>query len=148
MIEAGQFRDDLDCRLAVLTIGTAPLRSHREDIPALTAFYLREAAGAMSASTLDSAAYRIDERAMRLLCEYDYPGNIRALRNLIYELTSYINEGEAVSEELVQMTLAKLKNENGPTTSNYSGRTELSVDDISVMRTVPESLWGSITQPG
>src|SRR5262249_6349375 len=82
MIEASQFREDLYCRLAVLTIGTMPLRSHREDIPALVAFYLREAAGAMSTVALHSVAYSIDERAMKLLCEYDYPGNIRALRNL------------------------------------------------------------------
>jgi DNA-binding NtrC family response regulator len=68
---------------------------HREDIPALVTFYLREA-GAMSGSAVHSAAYSIGERAMELLCEYDYPGNIRALRNLVYELTSYINEGEAI----------------------------------------------------
>ncbi|HXQ32740.1 MAG TPA: sigma-54 factor interaction domain-containing protein, partial [Anaerolineales bacterium] len=48
MIEAGQFREDLYCRLAVLTIETAPLRNHREDIPALIAFYLREATEAIS----------------------------------------------------------------------------------------------------
>jgi DNA-binding NtrC family response regulator len=29
---------------------------------------------------------------VRLLCEVEYPGNIRALRNLIFELTSYVNE--------------------------------------------------------
>ncbi len=149
MIETGQFREDLYCRLAVLTIETAPLRSHREDIPALVAFYLREAAGAMSGSTVDSAAYSIDERAMRLLCEYDYPGNIRALRNLIYELTSYVNEGEAITEELVQFTLAKLTNRNelAPTTSS-SGRTDLCVDDVSVTRPVAESLLASVAQPG
>src|SRR5919206_1135938 len=112
MIQAGQFREDLYTRLAVLRIETAPLRSHREDIPALVAFYLQEAAGAMSASELNPIAYSIDESAMKLLCEYDYPGNIRALRNLIYELTSYVNEGEAITEELVQFALAKLNNRN------------------------------------
>jgi transcriptional regulator with PAS, ATPase and Fis domain len=149
MIEAGQFREDLYTRLGVLRIETAPLRSHREDIPALVAFYLQEAAGAMSESGLHSAAYSIDEGAMKLLCEYDYPGNIRALRNLIYELTSYINEGEAITEELVDFTLAKLNNRNelSPTSSG-SDRRELYVDDVSVVRTVPESLLVSIAQPG
>lgn len=149
MIEAGQFRDDLYMRLAVLRIGTAPLRSHREDIPALVAFYLQEAAGAMSASVLNPVAFSIDESAMRLLCEYDYPGNIRALRNLIYELTSYINEGEAITEELVQLTLAKLNNQNeiAPTISG-SGRNNVAMGDASVVRTVPESLLASIAQPG
>lgn len=149
MIEAGQFREDLYCRLAVLTIGTAPLRSHREDIPALIAFYLQEAARAMSALTLESAAYNIEERAMNLLCEYDYPGNIRALRNLIYQLTSYIDDGEAITEELVQMTLAKLNNWNEfASTNTGSGRTGLSGDGLSVGRPVPESLLASVAQPG
>lgn len=149
MIEAGHFRDDLYMRLAVLRIETAPLRSHREDIPALVGFYLREAAGAMSASGADSAAYGIDEPAMKLLCEYDYPGNIRALRNLIYELTSYINEGEAITEELVQFTLAKLNNRNELTPiSSASGRRQLYVDNVDDVRLASESLLASIAQPG
>jgi len=149
MIQASQFREDLYTRLAVLRIETAPLRSHREDIPALVAFYLQEAAEAMSAPELNPIAYSIDESGMKLLCEYDYPGNIRALRNLIYELTSYVNEDEAITEELVQFTLAKLNNRNEfAETGGGSGRKELSVDDVSVVRTVPKSLLASIAQPG
>lgn len=110
MIEAGHFREDLYCRLAVLTIETAPLRTHREDIPALITFYLREAAEAVSTSDYDCGTYRIDERAAALLYEYDYPGNIRAIRNLIYELTSYINVGDTITEDLVLFTLAKASN--------------------------------------
>ncbi|HXQ73406.1 MAG TPA: sigma 54-interacting transcriptional regulator [Pyrinomonadaceae bacterium] len=110
MIEVGLFREDLHCRLAVLTIETAPLRNRREDIPALIAFYLREAAEAISASDRDCGTYRIDERATALLCEYDYPGNIRALRNLIYELTSYINIGDFITEDLVLFALGKANN--------------------------------------
>jgi len=149
MIEAGEFRDDLYMRLAVLRIETAPMRSHREDIPALVAFYLQEAAGVMAGSELSPTAYSIDEGAIKLLSEYDYPGNIRALRNLIYELTSYINEGEVITEELVQFTLAKLNNRNDlASTSSSSSPRDVSVDDVSVVKNIPESLLESIAQPG
>lgn len=108
MIQCREFREDLYCRLAVLTIETAPLRERREDIPAMTALFLREAAGAVAGRAKECETYRIEEEAVALLCAFDYPGNIRALRNLIYELTSYVGENEPISIGLVQFVLAKL----------------------------------------
>jgi transcriptional regulator with PAS, ATPase and Fis domain len=107
MIQSGEFREDLHCRLAVLTIETAPLRERREDIPAMIAFYLREAA-AVTNRINQCEPYWIEEDAAALLCQFDYPGNIRALRNLIYQLTSYVDASEPISVELVQFVLAKL----------------------------------------
>ena len=46
---------------------------------------------------------------MKLLCELDYPGNIRALRNLIYELTSFLNDNEPISTNLIQFALDRLR---------------------------------------
>jgi transcriptional regulator with GAF, ATPase, and Fis domain len=103
MVRRGQFRADLYSRLAVLTLAVAPLRERPEDIPALLDFYLREAARAIGRS----APFLLEEGAASLLCAYDYPGNIRTLRNLIYELTSYVEENEPVSFALAAATLAK-----------------------------------------
>src|SRR6185436_9491302 len=122
MIQSREFREDLHCRLAVLTIETAPLRERREDIPAMIAFYLREAA-AVTNRINQCEPYWIEEDAAALLCEFDYPGNIRALRNLIYELTSYVEESEPISIELVQFVLAKLNSRGGnPITSRNATR--------------------------
>jgi len=107
MIEASEFREDLYCRLAVLTVETCPLRQRREDIPAIVARCLYVAAAAAGIGNAKQT-YRIDEEALRLLCESNYPGNIRALRNLVYELTSYVQEGEAISVELVQRLLGHI----------------------------------------
>jgi DNA-binding NtrC family response regulator len=126
MIQSREFREDLHCRLAVLTIETVPLRHRREDIPAMIAFYLREAAAATN-RTNQCEPYWIEEDAAALLCQFDYPGNIRALRNLIYELTSYVKESEPVSIELVQFVLAKLNSDGGnPITSRNGTRQESS----------------------
>lgn len=132
MIEAGHFREDLYCRLAVLTIETAPLRTRREDIPALIAFYLREAAQAISMSDQDSGTYRLDERAAALLYEYDYPGNIRSLRNIIYELTSYVEEGGLISIELVRFVIRKLN------LSNFKGNVQNKWDALDSNRATDE----------
>ena len=113
MIQSGQFRDDLYCRLAVLSIETAPLRERREDIPAMITLYMREAASAVVGQAKQFESYQIDDRAVALLCRCEYPGNIRALRNLIFELTSYVSENEPISIELVQFVLAKMNSREG-----------------------------------
>lgn len=148
MIETGHFREDLYFRLAVLTIETAPLRTRRDDIPALIAFYLREAAGAISASDKENGTYHIDERAAALLYEYDYPGNIRAVRNLIYELTSYVNIGDVITEDLVQFTLAKTSNRKQSISGDNLERQDVSNPIDSSGDTVSYSLLGSIAKPG
>ncbi len=115
MIHKSEFREDLYCRLAVLTVETTPLRDRREDIPAMIALFLREAASEIAGSPMQNGRYCIQEGALTLLSEFDYPGNIRGLRNLIYELTSYVEENEPISIQLVQFALDKLRPAKGIT---------------------------------
>jgi DNA-binding NtrC family response regulator len=112
MIHEGEFREDLYCRLAVLTVETTPLRDRREDIPAMIALFLREAAP-IPGSDEQHCSYRFEEDALSLLYELNYPGNIRALRNLIFQLTSYVDENQPISIQLVQFVLAKLRSREG-----------------------------------
>jgi DNA-binding NtrC family response regulator len=86
----------------------------------MIAFYLREAA-AITNRTNQCAPYWIEEDAAALLSQFDYPGNIRALRNLIYELTSYLKESEPISIELVQFVLAKLNSRGGNPITSRNG---------------------------
>lgn len=123
MIQRREFREDLYCRLAVLTVETTPLRERREDIPAMIALFLRDAADAVDGLAKQCETYRIEEEAVALLCAFDYPGNIRALRNLIYELTSYVGENEPISIELVRFVLARLNSRgNNPVTGTNDKR--------------------------
>ncbi len=68
------FREDLYFRLNVVTLPIPPLRSRREDIPALVQHFVAAAAGdvAISADTLEL-----------FTCGYDWPGNVRELRNAV-----------------------------------------------------------------
>jgi DNA-binding NtrC family response regulator len=109
MVQDGMFREDLYCRLAVLTIEACPLRSRREDIPSMIDRFLSQAANLISESTNRRHEFQIDKEGLALMCEFDYPGNIRSLRNLVFELTSYVGDREWISVELVQSTLARLR---------------------------------------
>ena len=96
---AGTFRQDLFYRLAVLPIAVPPLRERRDDIPALAGCFLEEARreGATRAA-------RFSQEALALLRQYDYPGNVRELRNLAERL-ALTASGETVTDEDVRHVL-------------------------------------------
>jgi DNA-binding NtrC family response regulator len=78
LVETGEFRRDLYYRLNVLHIELPPLRQRRADIPLLVEEFVRG-----TSEEHDLAPVRITSEALTLLVEYDWPGNIRELRNLI-----------------------------------------------------------------
>ncbi|MDR1858144.1 MAG: sigma-54 dependent transcriptional regulator [Treponema sp.] len=77
-IEKGNFREDLYFRLNVVNIDVPPLRDRKDDIPIMAASFLKEFADE-NGKTIGG----IHERAYSRLCAYDWPGNIRELRNCI-----------------------------------------------------------------
>ena len=90
-VERGAFRQDLYYRLNVIELHLPPLRARREDVPLLVDHFLRKHAAA-----LGRAIAGIDADAMAALCDYDYPGNVRELENLI-ERAVTLESGDRVS---------------------------------------------------
>jgi DNA-binding NtrC family response regulator len=77
-VASGRFRQDLFFRLDVVTLHLPPLAERRDDIPLLAYYFLKKMARRM-----DRQVENIDPEAMALLVDYDYPGNVRELENLI-----------------------------------------------------------------
>jgi len=82
LIKTGQFREDLYHRLNVFRIELPPLRKRKEDIPALVEYFLKK-----SADEIKSERKDIEENAMDILNEYNWPGNIRQLENTCRYIT-------------------------------------------------------------
>jgi formate hydrogenlyase transcriptional activator len=78
MVETGKFRSDLYYRLNVFPIRVPALRERPEDIPLLVRHFTRQFARRMN-KDIES----IPSETMSALCEYDWPGNIRELQNVI-----------------------------------------------------------------
>ena len=78
MAEQGGFRPDLLYRLNNLTIKLPPLRERRGDIPMLTTFHLRQLCHHQG---LEQKGFSVE--VLEMLCNYDWPGNIRELFNVI-----------------------------------------------------------------
>ncbi|MEJ2688698.1 MAG: sigma-54 dependent transcriptional regulator [Deltaproteobacteria bacterium] len=75
---AGNFREDLFYRLAVVPLRVPPLRERKEDIPLLVEHFLKKYAEEFDKQVTDLSSY-----AMQVLMNYDYPGNVRELENII-----------------------------------------------------------------
>lgn len=80
-IDKGQFRSDLYHRLNVVPVQAPPLSRLREDVPVMARYFVQRAAEANGLSVRE-----IDESAMAALQGYDWPGNIRQLRNVMEQL--------------------------------------------------------------
>jgi two-component system nitrogen regulation response regulator NtrX len=77
-ISAGRFREDLYYRLAVVPLRMPSLKERREDVPALARYFLRR-----SAENSGMPSRELSADAMAALQAYDWPGNVRQLRNLM-----------------------------------------------------------------
>jgi len=78
MVEAKRFREDLFYRLNVIRMDLPPLRERRADIPLLLDHMFRRLSAAK-----ETKASRVSEEAMEILLNYDYPGNVRELENIL-----------------------------------------------------------------
>ena len=80
-IEKGTFREDLYYRLNVVPIVVPPLRERREDIPVLIRHFMK-----LHAEEQGLRIKELTPEAMHVFQQYEWPGNIRELRNLIERL--------------------------------------------------------------
>ncbi|MBS3751069.1 MAG: sigma-54-dependent Fis family transcriptional regulator [Anaerolineales bacterium] len=78
LIEKGAFREDLYYRLKVLNLEIPPLRKHPTDIPALAGHFIKQNNPQMGLNVEG-----ITPEALKLIKSYEWPGNIRELRNVI-----------------------------------------------------------------
>jgi DNA-binding NtrC family response regulator len=76
LVKEGKFRGDLLYRLNVITIDVPPLYSRKDDIPILVASFLQH-------RMKSKVTKKISPEALAMLAEYDWPGNIRELENVI-----------------------------------------------------------------
>lgn len=120
LIEKGQFRRDLYYRLNVIHIHVPPLRERPEDIPLLAQnmfqkflaqrssknTYGRQGNGGQKnlnndGSSLLNQLPKIDQQALRELCNYSWPGNVRELENLIEKLIIFSDCSMITREDVI-----------------------------------------------
>lgn len=127
-VEAGRFREDLYYRLRVVPLTTAPLRERREDVPVLAAAFLEQlAAEGLPRCTLSGDA-------LRALALYDWPGNVRQLRNVLEQAVI-----EAESPEIGSAMLVDLLAGERVAEALDGGQCETSEDEFAGSLFLPET---------
>jgi two-component system response regulator PilR (NtrC family) len=98
----GRFREDLFYRLAVVPLRVPPLRERKSDVPLLVNHFLKKYSEKMGKDVQEISSY-----AMKVLMEYDYPGNVRELENIIERGVALESSNIILPESLTLSTYKK-----------------------------------------
>ena len=134
-VEQGKFREDLYFRLNVVPLTAPPLRERREDIPALAEHFLN--AYAEENGFLPKA---LSTEARDLLLQYDWPGNIRELKNLVERLSIMVSGDTIYPGDLPTLDGMTIPKQSGTFPDLGAGKTLRQVREAVERHYIAEAL--------
>ena len=109
LLREGRMREDLYHRLTVFTVEVPPLAARREDIPELARAFVVQCA-----DRVKKRVAGISPAAMKSLLEYDYPGNVRELRNIVERAVILAEGSQIEAADLLLSTASRRGAARGP----------------------------------
>jgi DNA-binding NtrC family response regulator len=103
LVRKGEFREELYYRLNVIDLTLPPLRERRSDIPPLIEHFLQ-----IFSAQYDKENLEISAEAHNILCNYDFPGNIRELKNIIERCVA-LTSGNKIEISILPIHLLERK---------------------------------------
>ncbi|MGN0704612.1 MAG: sigma-54-dependent transcriptional regulator [Lentihominibacter sp.] len=103
-MDADLFRSDLFYRISTIVLELPPLRERKEDIPLFIDYFINKYAREMNKENID-----MSENVRNMLINYNYPGNVRELKNIIERLLVLSEHGE-IREEYLPSDIAEGRN--------------------------------------
>ncbi len=93
-VQNGNFREDLFHRISQVEIKVPPLRERKEDIPLLVSTFMNEFC------SRDNKSLTVPDRTMKIFKDYDWPGNVRQLRNIVERAVMLASADKITQKEL------------------------------------------------
>lgn len=121
LVKQGRFREDLFYRLNVIRLPLPPLRTRREDIPALALYFMQRAAEQMNTS-----AKQLHPAALQIMQSFEWRGNVRQLENVCLWLTVMATGDTVMMDDLPPELL-----ENSPIHSQPYQEQHISSQDMT-----------------
>jgi hydrogenase-4 transcriptional activator len=112
-----KFREDLFYRLSVIRIHVPPLRERREEIPHLSTFFLREAS-----ERLGKPGVRLSAETLDLFDAFQWPGNVRQLRNEVQRAVAMALPGGLITPDLLSPVFTAALDRSTDGSSRILGR--------------------------
>ncbi|WP_201548415.1 sigma 54-interacting transcriptional regulator [Psychrobacter fjordensis] len=129
LVKQGKFREDLFYRLNVIRLPLPPLRTRREDIPALATYFMKRAAEQM-----DTAPKQLHPMAVQIMQSFEWRGNVRQLENVCLWLTVMATGDTVMAEDLPPELL-----ENIPSNLEPHLEQDLYSEDTNSQDHIPQS---------
>jgi formate hydrogenlyase transcriptional activator len=129
MVDESQFRADLYYRLHVFPLNVPPLRERREDIPLLVRYFVQK-----HAQRMGRKVEHIPMQALEALTNYDWPGNIRELQNVI-ERSVILSSGPDLHIAMPEI----IGNSTPPASHVRDSNGSLAADRARILRALKES---------
>lgn len=146
-VKEGKFREDLYFRLNVFPIKVPPLRDRKADIPLLLDYFLTQ-----FCQRYKKQLTGFTERALQALFNYDWPGNIRELENMIERGTILGSDGDAMdlchlftSGEIIDTEILALGNRGHLNASTYFEPEETDIGNNPVNNLIGDLMSGQTT---
>lgn len=137
LVGAGKFRDDLYYRLNVLRMKLVPLRDRREDIPYLINYFMR-----IYCEKLSKNVMIFYPEAMEYLSKYDWPGNVREIKNFCERLAVIAKKTKITLEDIIdQISDSKINhNDSSKTIDIFRTNNNLSMNNLNLDNMEKESI--------
>lgn len=132
-VEKGGFRLDFMNRINTLEIVIPSLRDRKDDIPILVDYFIEDIC-----SRLQVVRPSVSVSALKMLCDYDYPGNVRELRNNIEKLIIFCKKNEINSEDIFL-----LQNGNSEAASPQKYFATLNLEELE-----KRAIWQALNEAG
>jgi two-component system response regulator AtoC len=134
LVKQGRFRFDLYQRLSVFPIDIPPLCQRREDVPVLARHFLDS-----FCAKLGNENRQLSDEILRILLDYDYPGNVRELRNII-ERAVIMAEGAPVGLQHLPERLLASRFPGAERTGQASGIPVEFIAGVDTLETIEKKM--------
>jgi len=132
-IKKGNFREDLLYRINTVTVDITPLRERKDDIPILVKYICDKIGRRVNKNNIE-----IDKKVLEVLCEYNWPGNIRELENAL-ESAIILSKNNKITMDAINENIKYFKANNPNPRDNNKAGPLIDLEKEAILKTLEDA---------